>query len=190
MAIDRDDVQKISHLVETYGADPARWPIVNREGLLALARSDAAVARLLSEAAALDRLLATAPQSVSEAEAARACDRLMSRLAAQTADAHLAPAIGETQVSGGAHSNVVRLPLRDAPAGTKSTSSSLGWRDFGILAASLAIGVFAGAQGIAERAGLTDPLVAMWAIGGQWDEDPSLVAFDGDGESGAEEDML
>jgi hypothetical protein len=48
---------RFSAILETYGADPTRWPADEREGALALAKSSLPAARALADARMLDSLL-------------------------------------------------------------------------------------------------------------------------------------
>lgn len=52
---------RFDEVLSVYGADMARWPARERDALAALARDDVAAARMVSEAAALDKVLAFAP---------------------------------------------------------------------------------------------------------------------------------
>lgn len=53
--------ERLQHLIDAYGADPARWPPAERAALAAQPLS-ASLVRALSEAAALDQTLSTLPQ--------------------------------------------------------------------------------------------------------------------------------
>ena len=52
---------RFAALLDAYGADPARWPAVERTAALALLHADAAAARAQARAAALDAVLDRAP---------------------------------------------------------------------------------------------------------------------------------
>lgn len=69
------DLARLDEVLSIYGADAARWPAGERDALATIARDDAAAARLVNEAAALDKLLAFAP-------AGKASDGLKSRIVA------------------------------------------------------------------------------------------------------------
>ena len=62
------DEERFARLVEAYGADPARWPVSEREAAQGRLASSATAARLLAPARELDLALgATAPTHVSPA---------------------------------------------------------------------------------------------------------------------------
>lgn len=64
------DIEKVKLLLDTFGADRARWPAAERLRLAAFLASDAGARRLVSEAAAFDRLLDLAPRPSAARERA------------------------------------------------------------------------------------------------------------------------
>ena len=53
--------ERLQHLIDAYGADPARWPPAERTALAAAQPLSAPLARLLAEAAVLDQALSGLP---------------------------------------------------------------------------------------------------------------------------------
>jgi hypothetical protein len=51
------NIEKFRHLIDAYGAEPERWPVEHRAGLLEFARVDDAGAEILTRARQLDQLL-------------------------------------------------------------------------------------------------------------------------------------
>jgi hypothetical protein len=51
------NLNRLSAILEAYGADPERWPVEEREPALALTRSSLPAARALTEARMLDSML-------------------------------------------------------------------------------------------------------------------------------------
>lgn len=72
-------------VLEIYGADPARWPIAERGGLVEFVETDAVLSVRLAEEKALDRLLASAP-------AEPPTFALQTRILAQLPTGHIADA--------------------------------------------------------------------------------------------------
>lgn len=108
---------RLAEILAAYGADPARWPVSERDRLLPLLQGQP---ELLAEASEVDRVLAKAapPQVPAGAKAL-----LLARVAET-----------KQQV------NVVPL----APARAKPRSSVWSWGTAAALAASFAFGIFLG----------------------------------------------
>ncbi len=115
----RPDIERLRLLLDTFGADRARWPAAERLRLAAFVASDAEARRLVAEAAAFDRLLDMAPRPSPERERA---------------------AVARIVAAAFRHENVPwkREPARERPL----------WRAAAPLAASLVLGVFAGMAGL------------------------------------------
>jgi hypothetical protein len=145
-------IADFAHLLDVYGSDRTRWPVEARACAGQLVARDKAARRLLAEAEALDKTLERAPLPSLAAEAALA-DRIIatarrsprmvpaSNIASNTAS-HMTAA-GAPRVAG----NVVRLaslPARPRwlPTGLASAA--------GMLAASLALGVFLGVSNLSQ----------------------------------------
>jgi hypothetical protein len=133
-------------LLDVYGSDRTRWPVEARASAGQLVARDKAARRLLAEAEALDRTLERAPLP-SLAEEAALADRI---LAAARRSPRMVPVV-KTDAVGMARrdiDNVVRLPSPRArprwltPSGFGSAA--------GMLAASLALGVFLGLSNLSQ----------------------------------------
>lgn len=174
------DIEALRRLLDSHGADQARWPKAKRAAAEALIARDVAALRLFAETEALDRVLGA---GAGEA----ALDR---RLAERIVAAALA---GERDAGGAADQSLPRnagnvVPLRrPAPATVPAWFAprrSTGWQAGGLMAASLIAGMFLGGGGaftpvierMAEIAGISlegDPVIALIGqeAAGQSDED-------------------
>jgi len=124
---------RLERLFDTYGADPARWPQPDRQ-LLAIYATDPHVARMASEAHALERVFALDPAAVMmDARASALVDRICA------AAAHQAPAP--------ASSNVLAFspPMRRVAQASRRAGRAA-------LAASLLLGVLIGTSGFGVHA--------------------------------------
>ena len=128
------ELTRLESVLDTFGADPRRWPDSERRILEALIESNADARLLLEEARAVARVMDAAP--VSKASAA-----LKSRIVAAAID------------DAGRDARIV--PIRTArPRGAQSTSA----RRMGALwpaaalAASFAVGLYLGAAGVGGTA--------------------------------------
>ncbi len=137
-------IADFAHLLDVYGSDRTRWPVEARAGAGQLVARDKAARRLLAEAEALDKTLERAPLPSLAAEAALA-DRIITtaRRSPRMVPASNMTAAGGPRVA----SNVVRLPSLTAhprwlPTGLASAA--------GMLAASLALGVFLGVSNLSQ----------------------------------------
>jgi hypothetical protein len=139
-------IADFAHLLDVYGSDRTRWPVEARACAGQLVARDKAALRLLAEAEALDKALERAPLPSLAAEAALA-DRIV---AAARRSPRMVPARKLTLAEGHprAAANVVRLPGLPArsrwlmPTGLASAG--------GMLAASLAIGIFLGVSNLSQ----------------------------------------
>jgi hypothetical protein len=133
-------------LLDVYGSDRTRWPVEARASAGQLVARDKAARRLLAEAEALDRTLERAPLP-SLAEETALADRI---LAAARRSPRMVPVVRADApgVARRAIDNVVRLhnlrprPRWMTPAGLGSAA--------GMLAASLALGVFLGLSNLSQ----------------------------------------
>lgn len=123
---------RLAEVLAAYGADPARWPLSEREGLLAHVENAPELAALLAEAREIDRVLARtrAPQVPAGAVA-----RLMAEAARQKPGAAVIP--------------FDRPRARPRP-------SIWSWGAAAALAASLGLGIFLGTTNFALRLGDSD----------------------------------
>jgi hypothetical protein len=145
-------IAEFAHLLDVYGSDRTRWPVEARACAGQLVARDKAARRLLAEAEALDKTLERAPLPSLAAEAALA-DRIIATArrsprmvpASNTASntASNVTAAGTPRVAG----NVVRLP--SLPARPRWLPTRLA-SAAGMLAASLALGVFLGVSNLSQ----------------------------------------
>ena len=160
MTNDRNDERKaaeaILRRIDAYGSDPARWPKPVAD---AKALQDPAVANDLREAAALDRLLATAAPKKASADKAL-IDRIVAtaertpRVVTQTAAQKIAKTATPVDTP---RAQETIVPLRRPAPASRAWGSDLR-RGFAVLAASLVLGLSIGQLGIMDRAlvGLED----------------------------------
>jgi hypothetical protein len=135
-------IAEFERLLDVYGSDRARWPVEARASAGQLVARDKVARRLLAEAEALDRALETAPLPSLAREAALA-DRIIaaarrSPRMVPAAPAAAAAAPGPARVVG----NVISLPVahpRTPWPVRRATGGAAG-----LLAASLALGLFLG----------------------------------------------
>lgn len=138
-----DEIAALIALLETFGADRARWPTGSEARFAKLIAADPGAQRAVAEAKALDRALDLAPRVAPAREAA-----LLRQIMAQTRDtASVAP------------SNFVPMhipqPKQPARAATQG---------YGLMAAALLLGIIVGAGGlvspvldtVAETVGITE----------------------------------
>ena len=138
-------------LLEVYGSDRTRWPVEARTGASHLVARDAAARRLLAEAEALDRVLERAPLPSLAREAA-----LADRIAAAAQRSPRMVPISDGAPAGGAAGaaraagTVIRWP------GLRSRQRWLGASGIGgvagLLAASLAFGIYIGVSNVMQGA--------------------------------------
>ena len=124
---------EFADMVAAFGADTKRWPAPKRAAAERLVSGDPIVRISLSEADALDRILAAAPAMSATRDAVLA-ERIMQ--AAQQAP-RLIVQNGAMAPQAGASEEPFRLSTR-APVG------SAAWQGAALLAASLLVGVFVG----------------------------------------------
>lgn len=139
-------IADFERLLDVYGSDRTRWPVEARAGAGQLVARDKAARRLLAEAEALDRTLERAPLP-SLAEEAALADRI---LAAARRTPRMVPAVRADSAvrARPAIDNVVRLPgLRERPHWLTRTAFGSA---AGMLAASLALGVFIGLSSLSQ----------------------------------------
>jgi len=161
-------IERLSHLLETYGTDRRRWPRGAEHGLDQLLASSDAARTLWSEAAAFERLLGMA--RTIEGPATARLDVLTERIVAR--------ALTEGPLAAGAaRDNVIAMPVRGPtqapPAAAVRAASRRGpsWAVGGLLAASLALGVVLGALNVT-------PAPALLATAASQSEPPvSIAAF-------------
>ncbi len=119
---------ELEQVLDSYGADAARWPAARRDALTAFSRFDARGARLLAETTAFEALLALAPRG-------EASDRLKSGI--------VAAAVGD----GSRDARIVPLSVARRPRRRPAL-----WQAAAVLAASFALGLYLGVAGLADPA--------------------------------------
>lgn len=126
-------VERLFEVLEAYGADPARWPEAERDGLLRLVASgDAAVETALKAARELDSVLAAASVPALDVGASR--ERFLAGMGEKIGEVAPPVAFGRHRSGRWRAGAIRRLP----------------WPAFGALAASLAAGLYVGAGGLAR----------------------------------------
>src|SRR5262245_47829779 len=142
-------ITDFAHLLDVYGSDRTRWPVEARASAGQLVARDRAARRLLAEAEALDKTLERAPLPSLAAEAALA-DRIIAtaRRSPRMVPA-MNPALNATAAGGRRRvaGNVVQLP--GLPARPRWLPTGLAGAA-GMLAASLALGVFLGVSNLSQ----------------------------------------
>lgn len=129
-----ETLERLDEVLSIHGANPARWPEKDRDSLLALAERDARASRLVSEAAALDRLLDLAP-------AGRAGEALRNRIVASAvADGARAARVAPLSAARGN----ARKGFGDASSGTIWSATAM--------AACFALGLYLGVAGMGGSA--------------------------------------
>jgi hypothetical protein len=170
-----EDREALERLLDIYGADRTRWPARERLRFASLISEDAAAARLLTQADALDRLLDQAPRT-SEADIEALKERIMAA-ALRAGPVKLAVVGVEKPLSGRGWPAHLRRPAFAAKA--------VEWSATAVLAASLVLGVMLGSAGtfdgtmqqVAEATGFSSTatdvshLALSEEIDGQPDED-------------------
>ena len=139
-------IADFERLLDVYGSDRTRWPVEARASAGQLVARDKAARRLLAEAEALDRALERAPLP-SLAEEAALADRIL--LAARRSPRMVPVARADAaRMARRAIDNVIRLPsLRARPHWLTPTGIGSA---AGMLAASLALGVFLGLSNLSQ----------------------------------------
>ena len=151
-------LQDLHSVLEIYGADRTRWPAAVRLRLAHVITSEPLARQALTEAAALDALLDLAPHVSVEREQALAL-KIVAAAVAQAQEV-AAPRLGET-----AASVVARKPRSLA-----STGSFVRHAGAVLLAASLVLGIFAGASGQ-----LSPTFDAVADVLGLGDDEPEIA---------------
>jgi hypothetical protein len=164
--------ERLARLLEAYGSDTARWPAGADAGLAAYLALEPAARRAMAEAQALDRLLAQAPAAAGGAVGLS--DRILARVAEEAARKQ--PAAEERS-----EGRVIAWPGARSRAGAARSVAAAGapWTigrkqvgaAAGLLAASLVLGFYLGAAGLARPA--LDPRGAVAEVDG--DQSPAQM---------------
>jgi hypothetical protein len=190
------DLTALESVLDTFGGDPARWPVEKR-GLESLADTDAEGARLLREARALDAVLMRAagpPVGNTSVFADRIAAAVANTAPGQSAarmerrqDASASTSDGRASDTPGV---VIAWPrgsetsraaaeaaARAAPTPYRDRITS-GWRTAALLAASLVVGVFVGTTDLLP--GDVAQFVASATTGAE-NSTQALAFFNGEG---------
>ncbi|MFT3989759.1 hypothetical protein [Aestuariivirga sp.] len=116
--------KRLEAVLEAYGADPARWPVADRQALIPLLQE---IRPLAEDARRMDQILALATRPMPSADFE---DRLMARIEEPSA---------------------AIVPLPGKRTQVPEQGWSLGWIATIPLAASLALGIYFGAHGTLDR---------------------------------------
>jgi hypothetical protein len=141
------EIEALRGLLETYGSDRTRWPARERLRFANLIAQDAQARAMMTEAAALDRLLDMAPQVSSERESALAARIIAAAMVTERSATSAGIAANQASSRG----NVLDLNAarqRSAGGFYRRPVRKAGWQAAGLMAASLVIGVMAGASGL------------------------------------------
>jgi hypothetical protein len=139
-------ITDFERLLDVYGSDRTRWPVEARASAGQLVARDKAARRLLAEAEALDRTLERAPLPTLAEESALA----VRILAAARRSPRMVPTAkaDATPLDQRSIDNVVRLPGLRARSRWPTRTAFGGAA--GMLAASLALGVFLGLSNLSQ----------------------------------------
>ena len=152
------DLTDFEQVLDTFGANPARWPEARRERLTALAASDNRAKQLLREAQAFDAMLSRAAGPPTGDTRALA-DRIVSAISSADGATPPHPLIVERPAAASAKGNpgiVIAWP-RKGPRSTATTAAPVAamprrdrapWRAAALMAASLMVGIFVGAMDV------------------------------------------
>ena len=168
------DREALARLLEIHGADRTRWPARERLRFAGVVSEDKAAAKLLAEAAALDRLLDQAPRA-SEAGIEALKERIMAA-ALRSREPQL------VVVAGGKPAAKVLEPQGRSAFAARFAE----WPAAAVLAASLVLGVMLGTTHTFET---TMQEVAQVAGFGST-SDSSQLALSDDGLGQIDEDLL
>ncbi len=160
---------RLEEMLDTFGADPARWPVSERAALEALAGTQDQARRLIDEAQALERVMDTAP-------VLKASHALKARIVAAAAN----DAVREARV----------LPITASPGRSEHSlrvrRSALMW-PAAALAASFAFGLYLGVSGVGGQA--FEGAFQIAAINGAGGDEEAIFWLEDDSGPDAE-DML
>lgn len=165
---------EFADMIAAYGADTTRWPASKRAAAGTLVSGDPIVRISLSEAGALDRILAAAPV-MAATRASVLADRIAH--AAQHSPRLVVPGLA---MHGATLVKSARAPAKQQAAVSRALDGAAAWQGAALLAASLLMGVFVGQTDISgralpalvEMAGLTlDQTGLDTGHADHWDED-------------------
>jgi len=176
------ELEALERLLASCGSDRTRWPAPERLRFAPLLAASGEAQRLLKEAAALDRVMDFAPRP-SRARAEALAERIV---AAATAESE--GGLGRHRAARALRRVLSPAPIGMASLARRTATASMRWPAAALLAASLAIGAFAGTEGLFEAA--IEPLAVAVGPDSEAEADASHLAF-GDERAGLlEEDLL
>jgi hypothetical protein len=183
---DPRELEALRQLLDVHGADRTRWPARERRRIATLPGGNLAARRLTAEAEALDRLLDLAPVTSDERRLALA-ERIVARAihegrpeagALRAAEEVVAAVVAPHRAAEVAVPLPSHRPFNAARFSTRRMAG--GWPAATLLAASLLVGVLAGATGVVSPALQSLPgLASLEATGNAsasavaaWDDAP------------------
>jgi hypothetical protein len=157
----------LQELLDIYGADVARWPAHAQGRADHLLAAGPETGRMMAEAKALDAVLALAPLPATDRRVA-----LADRIVAEALQSKPEPRTSGSGV-------VIPWPGAARERGSRllRASRSPAWRAAALLAASLLVGVFIGAQDLAP--GAVHRLVEAVEYNSDFDQAAAVISGDG-----------
>lgn len=130
-------LERLDRLVAAYGGNARRWPDTDRDGLAVFLAGSPEARRRMAEATALDALLDSGAAVETKADT-RLLERIVAAAAAERGSAIEARVV---------------VPFRPRPMvqARRATGWNVRWREASLLAATLLVGLYIGAAGIADR---------------------------------------
>lgn len=135
-------LQRLDRLLEAYGSNDKRWPGAERAGLAVFLAANAEARKRVREAAAFDAVLDKGGATRAKIDA-RLLDRIVAAAAAEP----------RTQ---SATAVVVPFKPRAKVTAAPARRISVRWREVSLLAATLLVGFYIGAAGIADHVFTSD----------------------------------
>jgi len=174
-----DRMQRLQAVLDTYGADPRRWPDADRAALELFVAESADAQAVMAGEAAFDRLLSAAADDVASDSTVRVRTALFEKLEAELYGTH----------PGSGLQGAVVVPFtRTAKQEITPVQPRRMWREISVMAASLLIGFFTVSQGVLEGSGF-DP-AKLTATSVDYADDVSTIALVGPEGDTTEEDLL
>lgn len=179
---DPRELEALRQLLDVHGADRTRWPARERLRFATLPGGNQAARRLTAEAEALDRLLDRAPVTSEQRRLALA-ERILARAIHEGCPEAEAPRAVQDSVAPsaeprGATADDFPRPSRHLASAARFSARRMagGWPAATLLAASLLVGVLAGAAGVVSPALQSLPGLASLEAAGNASSSASAVA--------------
>lgn len=142
----RAEIERLEAVIDVYGGDRDRWPAVERLELARLLASDREARQILSEARALDSVLDHAPALPAASQEA------LVRAIVSAARAEGRPPIADSGAASNSRTYGRGGTVRSSRSWSRPPMAVSGaLRSAALLAASLVLGMFAGATFLAEE---------------------------------------